>query len=413
VLARPRLKSPEEGGEEWHQLTSEHFLLYTDLAIDSAQAQLEHFEVLRDALEQAAFPLSGGAEPHVAVVVFRHSRDYETLGPLQTSGVFYPLLPLDIERKPTLLVSGGLTELTQRRFVHEMVHELMQRAFGDTPPWLNEGLAEYFSTMSVEAGQVAFGAPVPERAGVPASALPTVSEITHADRSRFRAGDLYSTTAARYYAGSWMLVHLLRNGPETYRRRFDVLVRALSEGRAADEAWAMSIAGLPEETLERDFDAHATAPEWSIFGSKIAARPRSSLAVRAMRPAEVHWLWARAAPPTTAGTAVAAEQIDEAAALEPDSPETAYARGCLRRALGRHREASVEYRRAVTLAPNGVAEVEISRVPRVSGATRARTRFRWRCRRDKRSRGHRAGKLRGENPRSAQLGPFLSVAARR
>jgi hypothetical protein len=133
---------------------------------------------------------------------------------------------------------------------------------------------------------------------------------------------------ARLYTGGWLLVHFLRNGPELYRSRWDVLVDAMAEGKQIDAAWAAAMAGLSPDRIESDFRDHVEARSWSAFGARIKPPPSPKAAVRTMSPTEVHLLWARIAfgsPDLT----LAAQQIDEATALEPDSPEVAYARACL------------------------------------------------------------------------------------
>jgi hypothetical protein len=136
--------------------------------------------------------------------------------------VFFSKLALDLERQPTMLVSGDLTveggprdtmppvldpcpsrasmdpscwgsrgssptteARAEQTFVHELVHELMHRALGETPPWLNEGMAQYFSTLRLEDDRAVLGDPSPDATAVPPSLLPTVSELTGADRDRF------------------------------------------------------------------------------------------------------------------------------------------------------------------------------------------------------------------------------------
>jgi tetratricopeptide (TPR) repeat protein len=346
-LFRAPLQAPEQGGAPWTELRSEHFVLYTDAPLDEARTRIAHFETLRLALEEAAFPPSGAPERRVEVVLFEDPRDYAALAPRATTGVFYPQLPMDLERQPTLLVSGGWTDETQRRFVHEMVHELMHRAFGETPGWLNEGLAEYFSTMRIDAGQIVLGGAVPERA-LPQSMLPSVAEITTAGRETFSSERTDLVTVQRFYTGAWLLVHLLRNGPDRYRERFDVLARALNqEGQRFDEAWRLAMQGLDDATFERDFAAHAGAWEWSMFGRSFDPRPTSEPATRTLRPAEVHLLWASLAHLTASATS----EIAKAEALEPNDPDVAYARGRLALAFGHHAEARDAFRRAQGRAP--------------------------------------------------------------
>jgi tetratricopeptide (TPR) repeat protein len=67
-----------------------------------------------------------------------------------------------------------------------------------------------------------------------------------------------------------------------------------------------------------------------------------------MRAAEVHLLWARAADGSHSG--LAAREIEEAAALERDSPEVAYSRGCLALTAGDGASAAEAFRQARALA---------------------------------------------------------------
>jgi hypothetical protein len=390
ALLRPPLSSPEQGGDRWYELTTEHFVLSTDVSPEQARSRIEQFETLRATLEDLAFPPSGEPERRVAVVLFRHAGDYEALAPTGSAGVFYDRLPLDLEREPTLLVSGAIriepepqdvplppvvttcgsrssasedcwasrgeanqtqTEVQQERLVHEMVHELVHRAFGAAPIWLNEGLAQYYSTIRIEADRVVLGDPVPRCTEVPVGMLPSVFDITHADPGRFRPRDMDTTTAARYYAGAWVLVHLLNNGPEDYRRRFNVLQSALNAGEGADLAWQQAINGLDEGILQEDFLTYARTSAWRLVEKRVVAHASPRPALRSMRPAEIHLLWARLATDDAKGRAIAAQQIDLARNLETDPAEAAYAQGCLATALGQGAGATTAFRTAVSLSP--------------------------------------------------------------
>jgi hypothetical protein len=267
------LQPPERGGARWFELTSDHFVFYTDVPVDEVRPQIERFEMLRSALGEVGFP--GAHARRAAVIVFGDAGDYGMFAPPRSAGLFYPGLPRALERQPTLVVQAARVEQTRRRFVHEMVHELMFGAFGETPPWLNEGLADYFSTMAIESGEIVLGAPVPERA-ISLSLLPTIDEITHAEHERFSPERSDSLTVSRYYAGAFALVHLLRNGPDVYRERFDVMARALGEGRPFSAAWATAMRDLDAETFERDYRAHAASSDWSFSGKHFECRPAAA-----------------------------------------------------------------------------------------------------------------------------------------
>jgi hypothetical protein len=65
-LFQPALQSPAKSGVVWREITSEHFVLYTDLVLDEARVRVQEFETLRDALAKVAFDVEGAQEPRVS-----------------------------------------------------------------------------------------------------------------------------------------------------------------------------------------------------------------------------------------------------------------------------------------------------------------------------------------------------------
>ena len=187
---------------------------------------------------------------------------------------------------------------------------------------------------------------------MPAGLVPSALEVVRASRSAFSAEESDARTAARFYTGAWLLVHLLRDGPEPYRSRFDALADALNAGQSGDEAWNVAMKGITSSQLESDFRAHMSASTWPRYGERIAPPPPSAIAERAMRPAEVHLLWARLAQPQHADRSLASREIDEAAALEPDSAEVAYLRGCAAMAAHAKASAATAFKAALASSPH-------------------------------------------------------------
>jgi Flp pilus assembly protein TadD len=226
----------------------------------------------------------------------------------------------------------------------------MPRAFGNSPIWLNEGMAEYFSSLRFEDGEVFVGYARPERAKIPANMVPSAAELVSAGRASFCADESDPLTAARFYAGAWLLVHFFYDGPEPYRLRFEAFMGALAAGHAPDDAWRTAMAGVTQEQLEEEFRKHMRSTSWLIRGGKTAPLPCVPLTERRMLPAEVHLLWARIA--MLKDGPLAAREIGEAAALAPASPEVAYARGCF--AVVAHQPAAAveAFRAAASGAPD-------------------------------------------------------------
>ncbi len=96
------------------------------------------------------------------------------------------------------------------------------------PPWLNEGLAEFFSTLRITDTHCELGAPQAMRLEtlrhhpwLPFAELLAVDHESFARKTRDQM--------AIFYAESWALTHMLVSSPE-YAPHFRELVAALNSG---------------------------------------------------------------------------------------------------------------------------------------------------------------------------------------
>jgi tetratricopeptide (TPR) repeat protein len=326
-------RSPGQGGHAWLEVTTERFVLHTDFDEPAARSAAHDFETAYLYLEQVAFPGYTHPTQRVDVVLFRDHGEFHGFWPRDMKGFYVDRPPQDLERSPTMVLYGDLHGDASEVFLHELTHRFITRAYGWAPPWMHEGLAEYFSTMRVEGGQAILGT-VPEGVLIAPSLVPTVRELVIADHSAFYGAwtgeDYDGLHRARYYAGAYALVHLMRNGPDPVRRRFDVFVAAMNAGARADRAWAESFGVIAEESLEKAFRSHLAAwREWDLFGARVDSLPAAvPEQVRTMSDVEVHLLWARILRARGDNVPIVREQLDEAGAQAPTSPLVAYARGC-------------------------------------------------------------------------------------
>jgi tetratricopeptide (TPR) repeat protein len=111
---------------------------------------------------------------------------------------------------------------------HEYAHAVLRAGGLQLPPWFNEGLAEFFSTIRIGEKEITLGGELPSNAEslrhgtwMPLSqllALPAESPLRDARES-----------AGLFYAQSWALTEMLLLSPE-YGPRFHALLTALSSG---------------------------------------------------------------------------------------------------------------------------------------------------------------------------------------
>ena len=98
-------------------------------------------------------------------------------------------------------------EQTLRTTFHEVSHLITGSHLGPTPPWLTEGLAEYFETMEVK-GQM--GTIYPNQAHIKLlrkTQLPRLKNYLSIDRPEWHGAD-----RDRNYAIAWSLMHFLLQG---------------------------------------------------------------------------------------------------------------------------------------------------------------------------------------------------------
>jgi tetratricopeptide (TPR) repeat protein len=353
-------KCPSAGGSAWRELSTRHFVVVTDVDERRARETAKELETMFEDLRAAAFPRVERVSP-LTVVVFADDREREAFRTVIAAGEFADRFPIDLESAPTVVLGAARytsLEADWRRIVlHELTHSFLRRAYGGVPIWLNEGLADYLSTLRVEDGKAILGERPPYYRLTPGF-TPTVGQLLSADRDTFYAGrqDTLGGRDARYlyYSGAWALVHFLQNGPDPMRALFQSFVQRLGAGETTADAWRATLGRVPASDFERDYLAYLTAERWRLFERDVhPAEPSPVERARVLGDEEVHLLWARLAslsvPP--ASPASAETQIAEAERAAPGSAEVSYRRGALALARLQAERASTQFDAALARAP--------------------------------------------------------------
>ena len=147
---------------------------------------------------------------------------------LQTPDANLMVLPLMSER-----------ELTYVTAFHEYTHYLIYRNMRNVPRWLNEGIAELYSTFSVERdGRVVIGKAPPGRLSIlySRSLLPVERFLDPETSSRLFESP---SDTALFYTQAWALVHFMTFGDDGNRRgQISKYLQALQSSAPADAARA-------------------------------------------------------------------------------------------------------------------------------------------------------------------------------
>jgi hypothetical protein len=140
---------------------------------------------------------------------------------------------------------------------HEYAHSVAHAAFAQLPLWLDEGLAEFYSTFEVERTDLLVGKPVVghvqtmrERSFLPLAQLFAVDHESPDYQEGERAGI--------FYAESWLMVHyLMLGGPERLQRT-RAFLEGVRQGEAPEKAFVAAF-GHGFEQLEKDLRGYVNA----------------------------------------------------------------------------------------------------------------------------------------------------------
>jgi hypothetical protein len=289
---RPPLACPSQSGPQWREYTSAHFLVRTDLSPPEARARVLQFERAFRAFEdKSGFVTPGRATPpgRMNVIIFEREGDYNQLAPPNTVGYFVPRGP---DGTPFIVISGAEKLEARAIFQHELTHRFLRLYIANARPWLNEGLAEYYSVLDVTDGVAKIGGATPRIQTVISRRLPTVAELV----AREDLGTLSVQQGNEFYAASWMLVHVMLR---EYLPQFEALVGSLVHGATFDEAWKRGFGAVPPDQLEARYRESLR----QIFGDSVGSVPVYRMpytvpavqGVESERPisdGETHLLWA-------------------------------------------------------------------------------------------------------------------------
>lgn len=193
------LALPAASGGAWWRIQSSPFEVYTDAGENAGRQVLVRLLEMRRIFRKQ-WPES--PQP-IRVLLFASAVDYAALKPAAPARAFFQS---GAERDYIIAQAGDSTTL--RAAGHEYVHAVIHHTSVRLPRWLEEGLADFFSTAEIRKNSGHIGEPVQEHLGIlqnfpwlDAEQLAAVTASSPEYRDAERAGV--------FYAESWALVHML------------------------------------------------------------------------------------------------------------------------------------------------------------------------------------------------------------
>ena len=260
----------------WYAVRSPHFEIYSQAGAANARATLAKFEQLRAFFERndlLGFLADAGGRPRLRIISFSSVKEYNDFR-LRPDADAYYVSSRDSAKDSDYIVMTASQSQDLVVEAHEYAHFVQHAAGFKLPPWLDEGLSDFFSTFRITSGGCRLG-------GVLTSRMQALSHRKWLPFAQLLAlpetAPLFQERAAAeiFYAESWALTDMLVSSPE-YAPHFRELLRNLNSGTPSARALT-AIYGKSLDGIESDLEVQVRKQNFTA--RKFPALPSTDFAV--------------------------------------------------------------------------------------------------------------------------------------
>ena len=334
--------------DNWIGLSTPHFRLYTTNDQKTAADALRTFESAHYFFEKSGIFKSVPSSV-VQIVAFRSEQEYRAQG-INTGACGY----YQRTRRGDYIVMRDLEPDHHQIGVHEYTHFVFEHSGLILPLWLNEGLADVYSSIAGREGHVVLGRPPFGRLytleNQPLIPLETLLEVGR-ESPYYRQ----SQKMLLFYAESWALTHMLALSQD-YAAEFPKFVEAVSGGASARDSLAR-VYGKSLEQVTSDLKHYLSRRQLPthVFDLDLQAAEVEAKSLASPRE-QVDLALADLAASNPNAEADGAAALHSVSDRYPESPEAEESLGYLAMRHNRMDEARVHFQKAVERHSN-TAEV--------------------------------------------------------
>jgi tetratricopeptide (TPR) repeat protein len=229
--------------EHWIRVTTPHFEMYTTNGERQAAAALEQFEHVRYFFLEISPSKSAPSDANVRIIAFRSEKEYK---PYRLNGGAFAYYLRS--RKVDYIVMQDISSEHYQTATHEYTHLIVEHLGLKLPVWLNEGLADLYSSLEPRGNQAIIGRALPGRVEVLRTErwldLNTLFAVKE-DSPYYNESDKMSI----FYAESWALTHMLALGKE-YQPSFPKFLMGIAAGRPTADCLKSAFGKTPAEAFK-------------------------------------------------------------------------------------------------------------------------------------------------------------------
>jgi len=280
-------------GQQWQRISSDHFVVLTDAPANKGQEIAARFEQMRAVFAQLLGRSKLRMSLPIDIIAFADKKEYRSRGPLEggrpTKNSGFTLSGDD----RVFCVLDASDQDSYRAIEHQLAHYFLQYNYPPTQAWFDEGMAEYFASLSLMAKEAELGtdpelhpAYEPNLLGESVQHALAAKSLTQilsgpvwlklqdlfAMKNRVANGQ-EGTHSTIFYAQSWMLVHYLVNKnklAETGKYLQLVMGEKMPVEQAVQQAYGMSVTELDQAV--KDY-FHFLTPLFETLGESEQRNP--------------------------------------------------------------------------------------------------------------------------------------------
>jgi hypothetical protein len=255
--------------QHWLRVSSDHFVVITDAGAKPGHDVVAHFDQMRSIFGQLLSRSKLRMSEPIEIIALRGDKDYNQLAP-QMSGRAINSAGFWLSGEDRVFIVLNLSRPDPWRAVeHQFAHYMLYYNYPATPPWFDEGFAEYFASLNLTARNAEFGSDpelVPSNQSdilghpVQTANSKSLTEILQNPvwlawpdlltmRTRAANGQ-EGTHHTLFYAQSWILVHYLLNKDKMSElgKYFGLVeIQRMPPEQAIQQAFGMSVVQLDQE----------------------------------------------------------------------------------------------------------------------------------------------------------------------
>jgi len=255
----------------WTRVRTQNFELTGNAAENRIRSVARNLEQFREFFRQQFPQLKLDSSLPLRVIVFNEHESYRPFQPLRSdgsvdtaaAGYFQPGLEANYIVFPVNEKNAAAPSTIYHEYVHFIVHNNLQRA--DIPPWLNEGLAEYFQTFRAENDRVVLGEAQPALLKLLESET-LIPFDTFFKTDRFALQNQGSHGRTVFYAQSWALAHYFQTAAR--RAEFNKFFSLLIAGETVSDAFKTAFR-VDNATLEKELKDYLTSKQFASFSIEL------------------------------------------------------------------------------------------------------------------------------------------------